>query len=114
MENLKHLQALEESEEERKKRRCQQGAGQIGQVGAAVAMIVVGAIYHDECTYSKGREGSVQTGTTGWRRSLVTMFLGVPQMHLSCLHCQVSRQGKETHGKLLTKSLLWTAKSVCM
>ena len=54
MENLKHLQALEESEEERKKRRCQQGAGQIGQVGAAVAMIVVGAIYHDECTYSKG------------------------------------------------------------
>ena len=72
MENLKHLQALEESEEERKKRRCQQGAGQIGQVGAAVAMIVVGAIYHDECTYSKGREGSVQTGTTGWRGGLVT------------------------------------------
>ena len=54
MENLKHLQALEESEEEKRKRRCQQGAGQIGQVGAAVAMIVVGAIYHDECTYSKG------------------------------------------------------------
>ena len=55
MEALKNLKALEESEEEKKKRRCQQGAGQIATVLAAIAMIVVGAINHEDCTYSKER-----------------------------------------------------------
>ena len=53
MEALKNLQKLEESEEEKKKRRCGQGAGQIGQACASIAMIVIGAIHHEECAYSK-------------------------------------------------------------
>ena len=57
MEALKNLEKLKESDEEKKKRRCQQGAGQIGQVIGSIAMIVIGAIYHDECTYREGQNG---------------------------------------------------------
>ena len=51
MEGLKNLEKLKETDEEKKKRRCTQGASQIGQVCAAVAMIVIGAIHHEECIY---------------------------------------------------------------
>ena len=89
--NLEGLKKLgekykEESVEERKKRRCQLAFPAVLNLASGIAMLAIGAVFHDECVGNKATLFLIVGGSILISASSLKLILFLPFPNMECSH----------------------------
>ena len=88
LEGLKNLgqKYKEESVEERKKRRCQLAFPAVVNLASGIAMVAIGAVFHDECVGNKATLFLIVGGSIMLAASSLKLLVFLPVIPMDCSH----------------------------